>query len=346
MFAPRIWGARSLAPLFPNKTNLAEPVGEAWMSGNGCRFAPSSTDSSCDTLGDKTLGEVWPTLPVEWTGSASQGAVFPLLVKFLFPEEKLSIQVHPNDELAQRYEANAGDVGKTEMWYVVAARPGAGVLVNLKAGVTPSSFRRAIADGTADAHLEFLPLQAGDSVFVPAGTVHTIGPGLVLCEIQQNSDITYRVFDYDRKDAQGNPRPLHVEQAFAAMNFGDQAGGKIEPVQVSCGAVEETFYVACRHFTAEKWEFTEQITAATSGEHFDLLIILEGDGTIECAGQSLEYGIAHVWLIPAALGAYQIAPRTRTALLRAYVPRNLTDFAQRLADRGIPKTEWSRLVHP
>jgi mannose-6-phosphate isomerase len=349
LFVPRIWGARSLAPLFPDKTQLTEPVGETrigevWMTGNGCLFASGA-------FAGKTLGDVWPSLPAEWTGRGGQGKPFPLLVKFLFPQEKLSVQVHPNDDYAQQHEADSGGVGKTEMWYAVAANTGAGVLVNLKGGVTPSSFRRAIAEDTAESNLKFVPVKAGEAVFVPAGTVHAIEPGLVLCEIQQNSDITYRVFDYDRRDAKGELRPLHLEKALAVMNFGEQSGGKIEPVEISRGPVTETFYVACRYFAIERWEFPERITAATSGDHFDLLIILEGEGAIQCAGQSLPYtqapySRADVWLVPAALGAYELAPRTRTTLLRTYVPPNLADLAQRLADQGIPESAWSRVIYP
>jgi mannose-6-phosphate isomerase len=312
------------------------------MTGNACRFASGSSPE----LEGKTLGDVWPSLPVEWTGSGARSEAFPLLVKFLFPQEKLSVQVHPNDEYARQREAEAGGVGKTEMWYAIAAKPGAGVLLNLKPGVTPSSFRRSIAEGTAESCLEFLPVKAGDAVFVPAGAVHAVGPGLVLCEIQQNSDITYRVFDYDRRDSQGELRPLHLEKALAAINFGEQTGGKIQPVQVSRIALTETFHIACRHFVAEKWEFPERIAATTLREHFDLLIILEGSGAIECASQSLPYSVAHAWLVPAAMGAYQIAPTTPTRLLRTYVPPNLADLAQRLANHGIPESAWSRLICP
>jgi mannose-6-phosphate isomerase len=353
VFVPRIWGSRTLAPLFPDKNQLTEPVvgkasigeipiGEIWMTGNGCRFASNAPDG----LAGKALGDVWSSLPIEWTGTAAQGKSFPLLVKFLFPREKLSVQVHPGDEYARQCEASAGGVGKTEMWYVIAGDAGAGVLINLKPGVTPSSFRRAIAEGTAEGSLEFLSIKTGDAVFVPAGTVHTIGPGLVLCEIQQNSDITYRVFDYERRDTKGELRPLHLEKALAVMNFGEQTGGKIDPVQIPRGAVTETFYVACRHFAIEKWEFSEDISAITSGDHFDLLIILEGEGAFERDGQSLPYSTAHVWLIPAALGAYHLAPTTRTTLLRTYVPPNAADLAHRLTRCGVPESTLSRLIHP
>lgn len=340
VFVPRIWGTRRLGPLFPEKTALAEPIGEVWLTGNECRFADGP-------FAGKKIAEAWPEMPLEWTGrSARKDGPFPLLIKFLFPEEKLSVQVHPNDDYARRHEAAAGGMGKTEMWYTIAARPGAEVMVNLRPGVEPATFRRAITGGSAEECLEQIPIKTGDAIFVPAGTVHTIGPGMTLCEIQENSDITYRVFDYNRVAADGKPRALHIEQAMAVINFGEQSGGKVEPVRVSRGTVEETYFVGCRHFATEKWDFGERIAAATSREHFDLLIILEGSGRFECGGQSVDYTRAQVWLLPAALGAYQLAPAEPTSLLRTYVPDDLNDFARRLADQGVAEIAWSRLVYP
>ena len=138
---------------------------------------------------------------------------------------------------------------------------------------------RAIADGTVGRlPCEAWQCSAGDAVFVPAGTAHTICPGVVLCEIQQHSDITYRVFDYNRVGTDGKPRDLHIRQALNVMRFGEQSGGRCEPVRITHGAVTETFYAACRHFATERWEFRERIAAVTSPEHFDLLIFLEGTG--------------------------------------------------------------------
>ena len=119
-------------------------------------------------------------------------------------------------------------------------------------------------------------MRPGDAVFVPARTAHTIGPGLVLCEIQENSDITYRVYDYNRRDAQGQSRPLHIEKALEVMRFGKQFGGKIEPVRIREAGVEKTYFVSCRYFETSRWEFSEPVSVSTSQENFDLLIFLEG----------------------------------------------------------------------
>jgi mannose-6-phosphate isomerase len=339
IYAPRIWGARDLSPLFPERSHEREPIGEAWLTGEACAFASGE-------FAGRRLGEVWPSLPEEWTGTGLRGLPrIPLLVKFIFPEEKLSVQVHPDDAYAEKHESASGGIGKTEMWYVVSAREGVAVRVGLKPNVTRESFQHAVADGTAEDCLASVAVHPGDAVFVPAGTAHTICPGVVLCEIQQHSDITYRVFDYNRVGADGKPRALHIRQALEVMRFGEQNGGLCDPVRITRGAVTETFYAACRYFAAERWEFRERIAAVTSPEHFDLLIFLEGKGRIEFAAGAESFGPAEVWLFPAALGAYQLTPDSPTMLLRAYVP-DLHGFVQRLSEERIPEAEWSRVVHP
>jgi mannose-6-phosphate isomerase len=320
-------------------SNLAEPVGEAWMTGAECRFANGP-------FAGKNLGEAWPLMPPEWTGTAAHRAAgFPLLVKFIFPQAKLSVQVHPDDDYAARHEPEAGGRGKTEMWYALRARPGAEVLVGMKPDVTLEAFKRAIADGAAENCLEHVPLREGDAIFVPAGTAHTIGPGLVLCEIQEHSDLTYRVYDYNRRDASGRSRPLHIEKALDVIRFGKQTCGKAQPVQIERGALTETHFIACKYFAAERWDFSRPIGASASPERFDLLVVLEGSGCIEWGNERAEYAPAQVWMIPAALGEYQLVPEAPTSLLRTYVPGDLAEFSRRLAARGVPESAASRIVH-
>lgn len=347
-FSPRPWGSFSLGPFFPEMSKLAEQIGEAWMTGSDCHFAGGP-------FAGRKLGEAWPAMPPEWTGTLAKRAdSFPLLVKFIFSEDKLSVQVHPDDEYATRHERAAGGRGKTEMWYAVQSRPGAEVLVGLHADITLEKFKRAIADGTAEDCLLHVPLRAGDAVFVPAGTAHTIGAGLVLCEIQQHSDITYRVYDYNRRDAKGKARELHVEKALDVIRFGPQKGGKVDPVRVRRDSITKTYYAACPYFAAEKWEFGNRIETATSPEHFELLIFLEGRGTLQWGAERTEYGPAQVWMIPAALGEYHVAPdadaspgpASGTSLLRTYVPSDLAEYSHQLREQGVSEKESSRVIHP
>jgi mannose-6-phosphate isomerase len=338
IFSPRPWGSRSLAPFFPEKSKLAEPIGETWLTGNECVFANGP-------FAGKKLCEAWPQMAEDWRGSAvPAGKTFPILTKFIFSEEKLSVQVHPDDGYAAKHEAAAGGMGKTEMWYTVRARPGAEVLAGLKPSVTSDSFRKAIADGTAEDCLEPVPLAEGEAIFIPARTAHTIGPGLVLCEVQQHSDLTYRVFDYNRRDAQGRARELHIEKALAVMRFGKQDCARLDPVRVDRGAAKESLFVICRYFATEKWELGEPIARATSPEHFDLLIVLDGSGEIVWPGGSASYAKAQAWLLPAALGTYQLRPASYTSLLRTFAPGEKMDFNKYFVEHGVTRAVGERLI--
>jgi mannose-6-phosphate isomerase len=313
-FVPRIWGARSLAPLFPEKKSLTEPIGEVWLTGNECKFADGP-------FAGQKLGDAWPRMTEEWTGrGARRDGPFPLLVKFLFPEDKLSVQVHPDDAYAREHEAAAGGAGKTEMWYVVSARAGAEVRVGMKPEADREQFRRAIAEGTAEDCVAAVPVRAGDAIFVPAGTVHTIGPGMVLCEIQQNSDITYRVFDYNRLTAEGKPRELHIEKAMDVIRFGEQQGGKTAQGPGKEASGEMSLLAECPYFAVGKSVFLHREYRARRKSAFELLIVLEGKGKIEAPGGAREYAPAQAWFVPASVRDCVFAPEKRTTMLHAWVP--------------------------
>jgi mannose-6-phosphate isomerase len=316
-FVPRIWGARNLAPLFPEQHSLREPVGEAWLTGNECLFADGP-------FAGERLGDVWPRMGTEWIGKRAQSdKPFPILAKFLFPEDKLSVQVHPDDDYAARNEA-AGGVGKTEMWYVVSARPGAEVRVGLKPEVNAEGLHRAIADNSAEDLLERIPVRAGDAVFVPSGTVHTIGPGMVLCEVQQNSDITYRVFDFLRLGPDGQPRELHIKKAFDVIRFGKQQGGKVALARKNTRAGGAVVLVDCPYFSVVKFAFSEPRELGDSDGRLELIIVLEGKGTLRTqpGDASIEYARAQAWLVPSALRGRSYEPKEPTTILSVSVPES------------------------
>jgi mannose-6-phosphate isomerase len=338
IFSPRPWGALSLAPFFPQMSRLAEPIGEAWMTGNDSIFANGP-------YAGRKLGDAWPEMPAGWRGTAVPSpGVFPILTKFIFAEEKLSVQVHPDDEYAAKHEVAAGGVGKTEMWYALRARPGAEVLAGLKPNVTREKFQRAIADGTAEECLEHVPLSEGEAIFIPARTAHTIGAGLVLCEIQQHSDLTYRVFDYNRRDSQGRLRELHIDKALAVMRLGAQTCEKLQPIHIEHAGAKEDFLVACFYFATDRWTLDRPIVRTTSPERFELLIVLQGTGQILWDKDQADYGPAHVWLLPAALGTYHLNPASYTSLLRTYVPGRSMNFEAYFAERGVKKEDWARVI--
>jgi mannose-6-phosphate isomerase len=309
IFSPRIWGARSLAPLFPEKSNLAEPLGEAWLTGVDCRVANGP-------FAGKTLGDAWREMPAEWRGTRLVStAQFPLLVKFIFPTDKLSIQVHPDDAYAAAHEQAAGGRGKTEMWHAVSAESGARVLVGLKPGIDKETFLRSLAAHTLENLFQAHEVKAGDTFFVPAGTPHTIGPGMVLCEVQEYSDLTYRVYDYGRVDARGKPRELHIEKALDVMNFGTV--GKVLPAALPSG--DGSLLAACRYFATERWNVSSRCGWQLDETQFELVVILAGNGALGREHEEPYHG-GECWMLPAALETFAMNPSAPTVMLRTYVP--------------------------
>jgi len=338
----RLWGMRDLAPLFPDLVNQDPPIAEIWLTGASCRFASGP-------FAGKELGEAWRAMPAEWKGTrCAADDQISLLVKFLFPGEKPSIQVHPGDAYAAEHEAARGGRGKTEMWHVLAVPklrdPGAELLLNLLPGVTPDSFRRAIDDATLESLIARVPVAPGDTVFVPPGTVHTIGAGIMLCEIMEQSDITYRVYDYRRKGPDGRERPLHVKQALDVINFGEQLGEKVQPVRHAARGLTTDYLAACRYFATERWEFSGRIGGVTSRGSFELLVVLSGSGQLESGGQKQPYSRMQLWFLPASLGAWQLDAAESTVLLHTFVP-DLDAYCRRLSDLGISSDDWACIIH-
>jgi mannose-6-phosphate isomerase len=314
IFSPRIWGARSLAPLFPEKTNLKEPLGEAWLTGVDCRIATGP-------FAGKTLGEAWRDMPAEWRGlRLASTENFPLLVKFIFPTDKLSIQVHPDDAYAAAHEQAAGGRGKTEMWYVVSAEPRASLLAGLKPGVTKEAFRQALNSQNLEELFQSHEVQPGDIFFVPAGTPHTIGPGMILCEVQQYSDLTYRVYDYGRVDARGRPREVHIEKALEVMNFDSADCGKTFGLSLRAQSFDRSLLAACRYFATERWKNFGTLETQSDTDHFDLLVVLTGCGDFTWSGGTAKFQPGHCWFIPAGLGRFALHAKQPAKLLRTYVP--------------------------
>jgi mannose-6-phosphate isomerase len=336
---PRIWGALSLAPIYPEKTNLPEPIGEAWLTG------PESKIETGPLAGP--LNQAWQKMPPEWRGAdfATQSAPreFPLLVKFLFPTDQLSIQVHPDDAYAMQNEG-PGAVGKTEMWHVVSAEPGATLLLGLVSEVDREKFLSAIKQGGLETFFERLPVSPGDTFYVPSGTPHTIGAGMILCEVQQNSDLTYRLYDFHRVDAKGNPRQLHIEKGMAVIDFDYRKGGKVGPVALpSANRTKKSLLLACPYFATERWDFSTQHHANSDPAHFELLVVLTGRGNIHWSGSSCSYREGECWFIPANLGEFSIIPESASSILRAYVPI-ISALRNELSRNGVPNSAIEQVL--
>jgi mannose-6-phosphate isomerase len=334
---PRIWGRNSLAPLFPDKTALSEPIGEAWL-----------TDVSSAVLNGpfagKTLAEAWAEMPAEWRGPRCASLRdFPLLVKFVFPQEKLSIQVHPGDAYAKIHEAAAGGRGKTEMWHVVSAEPGAELFLGVKSGVTKKDFTAAARSKAIEDCFQKFTAEEKNTFFIPAGVPHSIGGGMVVCEVQQYCDLTYRVYDYGRLDGAGKPRQLHVEKALDVIDFSGRKIDRVRPLDWASQRMGISLLVACPYFATERWRIKEPFTARPKTDAFNLLAILKGTGKLRWDGGKEEYSQGECWFMPASLKSYDLLPTDETSLIRTFVP-DLHALRSNLRMLGVADTKISDVV--
>jgi mannose-6-phosphate isomerase len=310
-FDPRPWGTRDLSPIYPNR-RFEENIGEAWLTGDDGKIANGQ-------LTGQTLAQVSEKYQRELVGDAARDARrFPLLLKFLFPHEKLSVQVHPDDEQARRV---GQPWGKTECWYVAHAKPGAQIGLGLKPGVTVAQLGDAIHEKRAEDVLHWLNVYPGDMIYVAGGTVHTLGPGSVIVETQQQSDTTYRLYDY------GRPRELHLKEGLAAVKL-KVASGKVvrpAPAQIRGGNSRQAPLVAAPYFVVDMFELKDAQELSTRDESgkssAQILVALEGCGVVEAAGaEPVTMAKGDAVVVPASIGKFTVRPQWAVEFLRARVP--------------------------
>lgn len=303
-FSPRPWGTRDLSPWYDYRP--AEPVGEAWLTGPQCLIETGEHQG-------RTLAELAAAEPDALLGSPRREDDYPLLLKYLFPHDKLSVQVHPDDAMAR---ATGEARGKTECWYVLEARPGAAVALGLKLGSTLEAMRQAILDHTLEAMVEQVPVTAGDMIFVDAGTVHAIGPGVVLLETQQTSDITYRLYDY------GRPRELHIDRGLAATRL-HTAAGKVAPRQQGSRIrlIEQQYFTVDRLPVGPPGPFDSAADAGANAGVPHTLVALEGSAMVEAEGcEPVEMLRGRSVVVPASIPHYRITASRSASVLRSQPP--------------------------
>jgi mannose-6-phosphate isomerase len=314
-FDPRPWGTLDLSAIYPNH-KFNERIGEAWLTGDDCIVTNGP-------LAKRSLADLSKEFGSELVGTAARDPRrFPLLLKFLFPEEKLSVQVHPDDATAQRF---GEPWGKTECWYVAHAKPGSQIALGLKPGVTVAQFEQSIHENRAEELLNWINVYQGEMIYVAGGTVHTLGPGSVIVETQQQSDTTYRLYDY------GRPRPLHLERGLASIKEHTAAGKVIRPAPAAIdgGKSRRSSMIAAPYFTIDMFELKEphvfsttELAGSDSGKNsVQILVAVEGCGVVEAQGcdpVTLAKGDAVV--IPASLGAFHVRPQWTVEFLKAHVP--------------------------
>ena len=303
IFMERIWGGRKLAELVDKKLPANKPIGESWEIVD--RPEAQSVVANGPLKG-KSLHELWSQDRQSIFGDIANAPRFPLLIKLLDAREKLSLQVHPPEKIA----AKLGGEPKTECWYVASAAPGAELFVGFKQRITREQFEKSLRAGSAADHVYTIRANAGDAMFLPAGRFHGIGAGNMLVEVQQNSDTTYRVFDWNRIDqSTGKPRTLHVDQALECIDYDDVAPKLIEPTG--------ELLVRDKLFEIQKWKLDSPREIAPPGR-FAIACCLTG--SLGCADVDLRPG--EFCLVPASLEDRLLHPRaSATTLLHVTIPK-------------------------
>ena len=296
VFKEIIWGGNRLKTDYNKKSDLSN-IAESWEltvreDGMNTIIGGKFDGLTMQEYIDKNGFEVVTNKPMDR---------FPLLIKFIDAEDNLSIQVHPDDDYAM---AKANSLGKTEMWYVIDAKPGAKLVYGLKSTSTAESLTRAIANGTVENELNYVSVKKGDVFFIPSGLVHAIGAGILLAEIQQNSNITYRVYDYNRLGKDGKPRELHVEDALNVIVNRNE--DEIDKIRFSTNVKNDDTLASCEFFNVEKFFIDEPCEFSANVESFNSILCLEGDGNIIFEGESFPISKGDSYFIPAGMGDYSI----------------------------------------
>ncbi len=303
VFKDYLWGGVRLREQY-NKDCAYDKVAESWelaVHKDGTNTVGSGPDAGMPLdrylkkQGDACLG-----------ARAAAFDFFPVLIKLIDAKDPLSIQVHPSDEYALAHE---GEYGKTEVWYIVDAEPGSFLYFGLNRTVTPEEFKRRIQDNTILEILNKVEVKPGEIYFIPSGTIHAIGAGILICEIQQNSNLTYRVYDYDRRDKDGNPRELHVEKALkvASMEKLDLAPQGARSAGAQGGI--KTPIADCKYFASTHYTVGEKCDLTADPGSFTHLLFLDGAGSVRYDGASLDFQKGDSFLVPAGTGAIAVKGR-------------------------------------
>ncbi len=310
IFKPTIWGGRRLAEVLRQPLPGDGPVGEAWVL---CDQEGQPSRIADGPYRGQTLRQLLEQAAPRVLGPhAAAGQRFPLLLKFLDARDTLSVQVHPDDR--HTHLLPPGQRGKTEAWVVLHAEPDSRIYAGLRPGLGPDDLRRALRERTLAQLLGTYHPSPGDCFFLPAGTVHALGGGLVLFEVQQNSDVTFRLYDWDRVDAKtGRPRQLHVEEALACTDYAAGMTGPEVPVVERTGPVRRERLVSCTHFHLWRWHGSQPFSLPAG--KCRIIISLQGQAQLEHPGGSCAVEHGDVVLLPAELGSCLLRPDETITLL-------------------------------
>ncbi|AEI39309.1 type I phosphomannose isomerase catalytic subunit [Paenibacillus mucilaginosus] len=310
-FKERVWGGRALEQF---GHELPEgPIGEGWMIGDHPNGTTKVVNGELAGLGLDQIREQYGEAFFGSKGFSKKNGRFPLLIKLLDCQDDLSVQVHPNDHYDRLPE---GELGKTEMWYILDAKPGAKIIYGLKDGVTRESLAAAIEENRIMDALNEITVEAGDSFYIPSGTVHALGAGVLVAEIQQNSDSTYRLYDYGRLGLDGKPRELHIEDSLNVIAY-ENAGSTYMKTNLT-SSNEWLTLAQSPFFVTEKGQVEGSWSLQTSPESFVIHIVCEGTGKLRWADGELNVKPGECYLLPANLGEYSF--EGSLTILRSYLP--------------------------
>lgn len=309
IYKPYIWGGRNLEKI-GKVIPKGQIVAESW------EISDHGEDVSIVANGPlkrKTLHELVQTYGEDISPPTKNGR-FPILIKFIDANRRLSVQVHPDDEYAMTHES-PDEMGKTECWYIMSAPPGAKLIMGLKEGYTRESFEKMLRDGKIEETLNWVEVKKGDVLFIKTGTVHALIEGIMVCEIQQNSDTTYRLYDWGRVGPDGKPRPLHIEKALDVINFasGEEWKKLMNEIIVRYSRATRNRFVPVirnRYFNIDYGNLNNSIEIKISGEYFHTLSVLKGKGTIKNNVLDVGFKAGDTLLIPGQLKKYIIQPET------------------------------------
>ena len=294
-----LWGGSRIPAIF-NRDMPKSIYAESWEIST---HPDGATSIANGPLTGKTLSDLLPEHKDELLGTHVAGDDFPLLIKLIDARDKLSVQVHPNDGNAAAVDGDP----KTEMWYFLDGDPDAQIYCGLKPGIGKDEFLQAMEDKTFADILQSIPAKAGGAVFVPGGRVHAIGAGCLILEIQQNSNTTYRIYDWDRTDAAGNARDLHIDKALQVIDWENNADPRCE--------IRGTTIERCEYFQLDRHTLTEETGFPMVGKSFHALFVAEGSGIIRWADGEEELFVGQSWLVPAGLGDYEVIPEGAPLIL-------------------------------
>lgn len=307
------WGGRRLATL------LGKPIGDGADWAESWEISDHGEDQSVVRDGPYagwTLHRLIEARNRPLLGRHAGRSQFPLLVKFLDANDRLSVQVHPNDERAPHFQP--GENGKTEAWIILHAEPGSALYVGLRENVDRRALQEHLENGTVEGCLHRFRVEPGDCVFLPAGTVHAIGEGIVLAEIQQPSDLTFRLYDWGRLGSDGNPRPLHIAEALECIDFRQGPGRPVVPQRIADAPTPVEELVRCDHFVIRRHRSAEPFSTG-GDERFRVLMMLSGKAEVRCAEESRPMTLGTTLLIPAAAGNVELIPDGESVVLESFL---------------------------